>query len=446
MAAHQEIITGVDIGSYKISAIICNVEYNENIPIVSVIGCATVPSKGVRKGVIVNINEVVNCIQQCLQAAEKMAGISVTDVNVSINGMHIMSSNNKGIVSVTNEEIDQNDIRRVIENSKNTAISQQVRKIIHVIPREFIVDTQKGIKEPLGMQGSRLEVDTHIISGLNTALSNTEKVIIEAGYRPNVTFAGLASAQSVLTVTEKELGVMVLDIGHGCTTITIYQEESICFSGVVNLGGQSITSDLAIGLQIPIDEAEKLKRRIGYIIEKQTIGSKEQTNIPSYLRNDKSKNDKLKLSDMKEVEEDEDLLDISELKIPGLPKLSRRIYQEIVSCRLDEIFQMVNKTVSNAGFTTRMPAGIVLTGGTANLYNIKDYCRNFFGVLTRIGYPQGLTGPLIDEVSDPSFATAQGLILKEINNQSYNIESEHLEPEGNGLLDKVINFIKNLTN
>ncbi|MCX8035159.1 MAG: cell division protein FtsA [Candidatus Dojkabacteria bacterium] len=446
MAAHQEIITGVDIGSYKISTIICNVEYNDNIPTVSVIGCATVPSKGVRKGVIVNINEVVNCIQQCLQAAEKMAGISVTDVNVSINGIHIMSSNNKGIVSVTNEEIDQNDIRRVIENSKNTAVSQQVRKIIHVIPREFIVDTQKGIKEPLGMQGSRLEVDTHIISGLSTAVSNTEKVIIESGYKPNITFAGLASAQSVLTMTEKDLGVMLLDIGHGCTTITIYQEESIAFSGVVNLGGQSITSDLAIGLQIPIEEAEKLKKRIGSIIERQNFVNKEPSNIPSYLRNDITKNDRLSLSNIKDNEEDDDLLDISELKIPGLPKLSKRIYQEIVTCRLDEIFQMVNKTVSNAGFTTRMPAGIVITGGTANLYNIKEYCRNYFGVLTRIGSPQGLVGPLIDEVGDPSFATAQGLILKQINDQSYNMESDHLEPEGDGLLDKVINFIKNLTN
>ncbi len=406
----RNIITAIDAGSSKICTVIAAINDEGMEP--SVIGTAVTPSQGIKKGVVVNISEAVDAIGESLSYAEKMAGIGVSQAVVSLDGKNIFSNNTRGVIAVSGEEISFDDVQRAVESAKTVAIPQQVRKIIHVLPREYVVDSQGGIREPIGMTGSRLEVDAHIISALTTTVHNIEKAFQQLGIRSIPVFGGLSSAHAVLTKTEKELGVMVLDIGYGTTDITIYQEDAIAYSGCVILGGYAITSDLAVGLQIQSDQAEKLKNNIGKFLDdtaRPNQNMQMSQNIPSYLRADMEKS---KSPEEEMVKEDTDTIDISSLQIPNLPKVSKKIYEEIVGCRLDEIFQMVSDQVSLAGFSVKQPAGIVITGGTANLYNISKYCASFFGVPCRVGYPQGLAGPLIDEITGPEFACVQGLILK----------------------------------
>lgn len=402
----RQIITAIDAGSSKITTVIAAIDEETMQP--QVIGNGVIASQGIKKGVVVNIAEAVNAINESLSYAEKMAGITISQAVVSISGKNIFSNNTKGVVAVTDDEITFDDVQRAVESAKTVAIPQQVRKIIHVLPREYVVDSQGGIREPVGMTGSRLEVDAHIISALTTTVHNIDKAFQQLGIKSVPVFSGLASSQAVLTKTEKELGVMVLDIGYGTTTITIYQEDAISYSGCIILGGYSVTSDLAVGLQIQSDDAEKLKTNIGKFIsgKQPTSAPQASKNMPSYLRADQEKEN----AGSESV--DDDLLDVSSLQIPNLQKLSKRMYEEIVLSRLEEMFQMVADQVSIAGFSVKQPAGVVLTGGGANLYNIDRYASKFFGVPARVGNPQGVGGPLIDEITGPEFACVQGLILK----------------------------------
>lgn len=433
----RNIITAIDAGSTKICTVIAT--FNEQTLEPSVIGTAVTQSQGIKKGVVVNIGEAVNAISDSLSYAEKMAGIGVSQAVVSIDGKNIFSNNTRGVIAVSGEEITFDDVQRAVESAKTVAIPQQVRKIVHVLPREYVVDSQGGIREPIGMSGSRLEVDAHIISALTTTVHNVEKAFQQLGIRSVPVFGGLASSHSVLTKTEKELGVMVLDIGYGTADITIYQEDAIAYSGCVILGGYAITSDLAVGLQIQSDQAEKLKINMGKYVE---AGNRPQQqlhqNVPSYLRADMEKNQQT--DDQEGI--DNDMIDISQLQIPNLPKISKKIYDEIVGCRLDEIFQMVSDQVSLAGFSVKQPAGIVLTGGTANLYNIAKYCSSFFGVPCRVGLPQGLGGPLIDEITGPEFACVQGLILKGV--EFYSSFGGYDETGGGGGAGGVVSKLKGL--
>jgi len=393
-----------------------------------------------------NITEAVDAISDSVSYAEKMAGIGITSAVVSINGKSIFSNNTRGVIAVAGDEIGYEDVRRAVESAKTAAIPQQVRSTIHVLPRQYIVDSQAGIQEPVGMTGARLEVDAHIISSLTTTLHNIEKSLQQVGVRSIPVFAGLASAQSVLTNTEKELGVMVLDIGYGTTTITIYQEGAIAYSGCVILGGYAITSDLAVCLQIKSEDAEKLKKNIGKYIDEHARKSGETpvvSNTPSYLRADLESKKSTKHED---ENYDEDLIDISGLQIPNQDKISRQMYENIVSARLEEIFQLVSDQVSMAGFSIKQPAGVVITGGTANLYNIARYASKYYGTPARVGMPQGLGGPLIDEITDPEFACVQGLILRSVDFLDTYTESydDGAMPAGGNLFKKVKGMFKNL--
>ncbi len=432
----RKVITAIDLGSSKICAVIAAID--EETLEASVIGTGIADSRGIRKGIVVNINEAISGINEALLAAEKMAGLTISQAIVSINGKNIFSNNTRGVVAVTGDEITYDDVQRAIESAKTVAIPQQIRRIVHVLPREYVVDSQSGIREPVGMSGSRLEVDVHIISALATTVHNVEKAFQQLSIKAVPVFGGLASAQSVLTNTERELGVMVLDIGYSTTTITIYQEDAITYSGCVILGSHSITSDLAIGLQIQSEDAEKLKRNIGrFISNSPGRNNSTSVNVPSYLRAD--------MNQTGDSENDEDLLDISSLQISNLPRVSRKMYEEIVGFRLDELFEMVSEQVSMAGFSVKQPAGVVLTGGGANLHNIDKYASRFFGTTSRIGYPQGLGGPLIDEITGPDFACVQGLILKGIElyttNDIWSYESGSDNNNAN-LFNKVMDLFK----
>jgi cell division protein FtsA len=253
----RKIITAIDVGSSKVTTVIAALDDADRHP--TVIGVYTHNSSGIKRGVIVNIDDATQSISESISAAERMAGVTVSDVYLTINGEQVNSINNKGVVAVSGPEITIEDTLRAIENARTLALPDNLNPI-HIIPREFVVDKQGGIKYPIGMTGSRLEVETHIITAPTSAWLNLRKCVEQLGLNVvDIVFTGWASSLSVLTDTEKELGVTLLDIGSGTTSITIFQEGSIVFSGCVPLGGLNITSDLAIGLQLSLDDAEKVK-------------------------------------------------------------------------------------------------------------------------------------------------------------------------------------------
>jgi cell division protein FtsA len=440
----KRIITALDIGSSKISTIIAAVSEGSEKP--QVIGVYSHPSSGVKKGVIVNIDEATNAIAESLAAAERMAGITVSSVYATIGGKHITSINSRGVVAVSHEEISEDDTFRAIENARTISIPPS-REILHIIPREFIVDSEGGINDPVSMSGTRLEVDTHIISATTTALQNLVKCIQNQGLGvDDIVFVGWASSQSVLTDTEKELGVTLLDIGGGTTSVSIFQEGAISYSGCIPLGGVNITSDLAIGMQISLEDAERLKVNFPKLVEASKRGHEQETNLdkPALTR---QKEKEKKEEEEKDEQKDKDMIDISKLKIEGHKELSKSLYKQIVEARLEEIFEMVDNQVTQAGFDSAMPAGIVITGGSAKLYDITQVAQDSFGVPSRIGTPSGLSG-MTEEVSSPAFASCQGLILHGLIEDVEAVPPSSLGRDrggaGEGLLSGVGDWIKSL--
>ena len=396
----RKIITAIDVGSSKITTVISAVE-DEQQP--TVIGVCSHPSKGIKKGVVVNIDDAMNSISESVTAAERMAGVTVSDVYVSINGEQVTSLNNRGVVAVSNSEIAIGDTYRAIENAKTLSLPENLNPI-HIIPREFIVDNQGGIKYPIGMTGGRLEVETHIITAPNSYWQNLKKCLETLGFNVyDVVFTGWASSLAVLTDTEKELGVTMLDIGAGTTSISIFQEGSIIYSGSIPIGGFNVTSDLAIGLQVSLDDAEKIKLKLGDIMDNKAISklSKSLESMPALLRKEEEEKPK------KTKKTDE--IDLSPLDISTDKKVSKGMLSKIIEARCEEIFEMAKENVEKAGYEISMPAGVVVTGGTGLLRNITKVAQDVFGVASRVGYPSGLTG-MTEEISDPSFACVQGLI------------------------------------
>jgi len=405
----QNIITAIDIGSSKICTVIASLEEHGDTP--QVIGVSVMPSRGVKKGVIINIDEAVNAIGESLESAEKMAGLTVSSAIVSINGKHITSTNNRGVVAVAHGEITEEDIHRAIDNARTVAIPS-TREIIHVLKREFIVDAQGGIHDPLGMSGNRLEVDSHIISALATTVHNLDKTIKQLGLSiDDIVFSGFAASEAVLTDTEKELGVTMLDIGAGTACATIYVEDAISYSGCVPVGGDHITSDLAIGFTVSIEDARRLKEKMATVLEGYREKERPESQ-PAFMRRDEKDDSAVKETEKaakggKKIDE----LDVSSLNIPDRPVVSKELYDKIVTTRIEEMFELVSEQVKQAGFSMKQPAGIVLTGGTADLVGVTKMAKEFFGVPARVGTPTGLTG-FTEEISGPAFSVVQGLTLR----------------------------------
>lgn len=417
----KKVIAGLDIGSTKVTAVISTVE-DAKAP--QVIGVATQPSQGLKKGVIVNIDSAINCIATTLEAAERMAGVTVSSVYVTINGKHITSTNNKGVVAVSQEEIVREDVFRAIESARTVSIPPS-REILHVIPREFIVDAQGGIKDPIGMSGTRLEVDAHIVSATTTSVQNLLKCIQNLGLRvDDVIFGGWASSSAVLTDTEKELGVLMLDIGGGTTSITAFIEDAITYSGCVAFGGTNVTSDIAIGLRVSLEDAEKIKLNLDQI----------RKNSMSHGRLSESKAEKilaLKKKDDDDKNPDEEMLDLRFLNITDVEKVSSKMIDGIIEARMGEIFDLVSTQLEQSGLTSKMPAGVVLTGGSALLPGLTGIAKKSFDVPARIAYPKGLEG-LVDEISSPAFSASQGLILYGVNDDGSSPKSVKASPEMKG--------------
>ncbi len=393
--AKDKIVVGIDIGSSKIAAIIASVVPEEPL---HVIGVSSVPSRGVRKSQIVDIDEAVAALTEALEAAERMAGYSVGTAFVGVGGTHIECRNSKGVVAVSEPqgEISANDVARVKDAARAISLPSSV-EILHVLPRHFIVDSQGGIKDPIGMTGVRLEVETHIITGSATSMRNLTKIVEEVGVDvAGLIFNGVAAAEATLSETEKELGVILVDLGGGTTSICIFVEGALAHSAVLPIGAKNITNDLAIGLRVSLETAEKIKL---FLSE------------PPKLAVEPEDSDGSKVAG-KRGEKGDDTLDLSSLGLPeDLKSVSRKtLVDGIMRPRLREILAMVKVEVQKSGFAGLTPAGVVLTGGGALTTGILDIAKQELAMPVRIGYPQGATG-LIDEIASPAFAATLGLVL-----------------------------------
>lgn len=423
-----KIVVGIDVGTYKIVTVIAKVVEG----IVNVLGVSEVKSGGIRKGQIVDIEEAVSAINSSLEAAERMAGYSASHVVVSVGGSQIESLNSRGVVAVANPqgEITASDLSRVIDAAKAISIPS-TREIIHVLPRNYIVDGQEGIKDPNRMSGVRLEVDTHIITANTVSVRNLDKAFSQVGVDvDNFVFSGYASSLAVLSDTEKELGVVLVDIGAGTTDISIYSEGSVSYSSVLAIGARHVTNDLAIGLRISLESAEKIKLYLSHNAARKVIKPEEVDQKPKEQKSS-------------------DEIDLSELNLPEeIKKASQKtLIDGIIRPRLNEIFTMIGLEIKKSGFAGQTPAGLVITGGGALTINIRETARRTLSMPVRIGMPANLKG-IIDEVQHPAFSTSIGLVTYGARNTT-----ERSTPFGLGLpkiggvnpgniVKKLVNIIK----
>ncbi|MDP2637854.1 MAG: cell division protein FtsA [Candidatus Levybacteria bacterium] len=423
-----KIVVGVDIGTSKIVTIIARVDEE----FVNVLGVSEVVSRGIKKGQIVDIKQAVDSINNSLDGAERMAGYSVSHVVASIGGSHIESQNSRGVVAVSSSqgEVAENDLSRVIDAAKAVSLPSS-RQIIHVLPRNYIVDGQEGIKDPIGMKGIRLEVDTHLVSAASTSLSNLEKAFSQVGIDiDGVVFSGYASGLAVLSETEKELGVILVDIGSGTTDISIYIDGSVAYSSVLPIGARHITNDLAIGLRISLESAEKIKLYLSAASKKPKV-------------------ERLGETFDRETSRNSDELDLSSLNLPeDLKKVSNKtLVDGIIRPRLNELFTMIGIEVKRSGYAGQIPSGIVITGGGALTVGLTDSAKRTLAMPVRIGIPTNMKG-LIDEIESPSFATVVGLSvfgasLDIKQSMPFGISIPNLGNLGiNKLITKAINFVK----
>ncbi|MEK7610912.1 MAG: cell division protein FtsA [Patescibacteria group bacterium] len=431
--SRERIITGIDIGSSKICTVIAQLSGEDKV---SVIGVSSTPSRGIKKGVVVGIDEAVEAIAKSLEAAERMAGYAVNGAFVLVDGSHIASMNSKGVVAVAHQdtEITPVDVSRATEAAQAVSIPSS-QEMIHVIPRGYIVDSQEGIKDPLGMSGIRLEVETNIIYGAAAVMRNLVRCVQQVGVDvEDLVYSGIAGAESVLNDTEKELGTILADIGGGTASVTIFLAGSPIYSSVLPIGGQNITNDLAIGLRTSIDNAEKIKIRLSQETAQHNLmtGINSDTDFTPVLA---------KLVSQETVRND--LLDVSDLGLET-GKVEKRILNEIIRARLNEIFSLIALEIKKSGLAGRLPGGIVITGGAAETVGVTEAARSILKMPVRIGYPNGATG-LIEEVRGPAYAASIGLVLYGVKNVTSGGGLSGLSKGKFGsVLKKIIGFVKSL--
>ncbi len=380
----DKLICGIDIGSSKIATVV-GVESPGGEEL-KIIGFNTTASRGVRKGLIVDIREVTEAVEEGVEKAERMAGHKINAAFVSVGGPHISSLNSHGIVAVSNphSEIGDEDVERVVEAARAISLST-TRQIIEVSPRDYIVDGQSGIKNPVGMSGVRLEVETHIITASQTNLKNIESSLNDLGIQnEGFVFSGLASSEAVLTDTEKELGVIMVDIGGGKIDVCVYVEGSLSYSSSIPIGARHITNDIAVGLRVSLDSAEKIKLFLSKNLQDQSAVKKKGG--PQ--------------------------LNLHELQLPeNITEVSlKTLVDGIIAPRLEEIFKLIFEEIEKSGFDQSIPSGLVITGGGALTVGMVETGKRVIGLPMRLGIPEKVTG-LVDEILDPQYATTIGLIL-----------------------------------
>ncbi len=401
-------IVGLDIGTNKIRTVIANIDERDVLP--NVVGAGVAPSAGLRKGAIVDVNETISAVTASLEDAERMSGNPIHHAVIAVGGAHLEAQDSKGVIAVPHGgEISSADVERVLEAAQAVSISSN-RQILRVIPQNYTVDGQTGIRNPLGMRGVRLEVEAHIITGLTPALKNLENAVHQSGVDVDDFIpAPLAAAESVLSKRQKELGVVAIDIGASSTGISIYEEGVVIGTFVLPVGGDSVTNDIAIGLRTSVDAAEKLKIEYG-------------TCKPADVS-------------------DRDTIDLSAISKADSQVVERRQLAEIIHARYHEILSMVNEKLALLERDGQLPAGAVITGGGAKIPELIELARETLSLPVQIGFPVEIDG-IVDKIDDPAYATAIGLVLfgAKGSSRSYSVGNVDFAKT----LDGVKNFFKKL--
>jgi cell division protein FtsA len=383
MSKRASLLVGLDIGTYKVSAVVAEVGELG----VEIVGIGTAPSQGLRKGVVVNIDATVEAIRKAVAEAELMAGCEIHSVFTGIAGSHVKGFNSHGVVPVRAGEVSPFDVERVIDAARAFALPMD-RQIIHVLPQEFVVDDQDGIKEPVGMAGVRLEARVHIITASVTSTQNVIKCCQRAGLHvADVVLEPFAAGEAVVMPEERELGVALIDIGGGTTDVVVFHNGAVKHTAVLPIGGNHLTNDIATGLRTPFADAEKIKQRFGCA-----------------------------LSDMVRRE---DKIEVPSVGGRSPRVLSRQVLAQIIEPRVEEIFTLVSREVARAGFEDVLASGVVVTGGTTILEGLPELAEQVFHVPVRRGAPQQVGG-LVDVVSSPMYATGVGLVLYGLRHSSQN--------------------------
>ncbi len=405
----SSLVVGLDVGTTKVCTVIGHITERE----LEVIGVSTVPSHGLRKGVVIDIEETARSIATSVQKAEIQAGETVQGVYIGISGGHIEGINSRGVIAISdkNQEITEADVKRVIDAA--TAIVLPVdRDLIHVIPQEFIVDSHEGIRDPVGMSANRLEAVVHIITAATTSLNNTVKAVKKAGFEAqDIVLQPLAASRAILSDEERDMGVLVIDIGGGTTDYVVFKEGSLRHTGILSLGGNHVTSDVAYGFKTSIPAAEEIKKRFGCAVA--------------------------------DFVEDDEVVEVP--GVGGRPPVleSRRKLAEIIQPRLEEILSLVYQSVEKTGLLDGLLGGVVLTGGVSLTPYITDLAAAIFNMPVRIGKPLGVGG-LRDMVDSPIYSTAVGLCLYAMDNAPRLGPTNHKDEEKNinSIVERLREWVK----
>ncbi|MFN0157754.1 MAG: cell division protein FtsA [Bacteroidota bacterium] len=381
----DNIIVGLDIGTTKVCAVVAGMDESGRV---NILGVGRSPSDGMMRGVVTHIEKTIRSITNAVAEAESQSGVAIKSVIVGIAGDHIQSFQSRGVIGVSGEdhEVTQADIDRLIEDTKRVALPSD-RKIIHVIPQEFIIDGQDGVYDPLGMSGVRMEANVHIITGLVSAAQNIYKCVQRAGLEVNdMVLEPLASSYAVLDDEEKEVGIALLDVGGGTTDLAVFEERTIRHTAVIGIAGRKVTDDIRKGLGILNDQAEKLKKDHGYAF------------IPSVVNNEP-------------------------LILPGVGgrapiEIDKRLLAQIIQPRMEEIFEIAALEIKRSGYSKHLSGGVVLTGGGALIKGTADLAREVLGMPVKIGIPAGFAGGLVREIENPTYSTAVGLVIYGLKNQN----------------------------
>ncbi|HMF51181.1 MAG TPA: cell division protein FtsA [Candidatus Saccharimonadales bacterium] len=384
MAKKNSIVVGLDIGTSKVCAVVGEMTERG----VEIIGIGSHPSQGLRKGVVINIEATVSSLTKAIEEAGLMAGCEIHTVFTSISGGHIKGFNSHGIVAVKNKEVAQRDLERVIDAAKAVAIPID-REVLHVLPQDYIIDDQDGIKEPLGMSGVRLEAKVHIVTGAVTSAQNIIKCCNRTGLNvAEIILAPLAAAETVLTEEERDLGVLLIDMGGGTTDFVLLHDGTVKHTAIIGIGGNHISNDIAAGLRTPFNDAERLKQLYGCAAARM-VTEDERVQIPNIAGK-------------------------------GAGTVSRQILCEIIEPRLDEIFELVQKEIAKSGYENSLASGVVVTGGAMLLPGAIEMAERTFGLPVRLGVPAHVVG-LLNVINNPVYAVAVGLVLHGMKRRERNV-------------------------
>jgi len=406
----ETVLVGIDAGTTKVTTLIGEVARSGDV---NIIGYGIGPSAGMKKGMVANIDQTVNSIAASIEKAERLSGYKISSAFVGVGGSHITSQNSRGVVAVSGHkrEVSREDVGRATDAAKAVQVPSN-RELLHVIPRGFIVDGQDGIKDPLGMSAVRLAVDTHIVAGAATSVQNLSKCITQANVQiDELVINSIAAAEAVLTDTEKDLGVLVADIGGGTTDIAIFADGAIYHSAVLPVGGINVTNDVAIGLRTSLNLAEEIKIRHG----------------------------SANLADV----QPEELLNVAVLGEEDGQTIQRKKLSEIIEARMGEIYQLIHEEVKRSGHGGMLPAGAVLTGGGARLNGAAELAREVLQMPVRIGAPQGVGG-LMDQLGNPAFATPIGLLVWGANHLGAEPIGYTPSPSLTGGVGRVMDWLRGL--